>query len=53
MFTRHCIRFMLGYCTRKPAGGELKEPLMMNYGNKELILKFDCTRCEMQIYEKK
>ena len=49
MFTRHCIRHMLGYCKKTPAGKELPEPLTLLYKGERLTLHFDCKACEMTI----
>ncbi len=49
MFTRHCIRYMLGYCTKTPAGKQLPEPLTLLYKGERLTLHFDCRACEMTI----
>ena len=49
MFTRHCIRYMLGYCRKTPAGKELPEPLTLLYKGERLTLHFDCQACQMTI----
>lgn len=49
MFTRHCIRHMLGYCKKTPAGKELPEPLTLLYKGERLTLHFDCRACEMTL----
>lgn len=49
MFTRHCIRHMLGYCKKTPAGKELPEPLTLLYKGERLTLHFDCKACQMTI----
>ena len=49
MFTRHCIRHMLGYCKKTPAGKELPEPLTLLYKGERLTLHFDCKACEMTL----
>lgn len=49
MFTRHCIRYMLGYCRKTPAGKELPEPLTLLYKGERLALHFDCQACQMTI----
>ncbi len=51
MFTRHCIRYMLGYCKKTPAGRQLAEPLTLLYKGHRLALHFDCVACEMTIQE--
>lgn len=49
MFTRHCIRYMLGYCRKTLAGKELPEPLTLLYKGERLALHFDCQACQMTI----
>ena len=49
MFTRHCIRYMLGYCSKTPSGKELPEPLTLLYKGERLALHFDCQACQMTI----
>lgn len=51
MQCRHCIRFSLGYCTRrggrKPAW---REPLYLELGDKRRFrLEFDCKDCQMNV----
>lgn len=53
MFTRHCIRHMLGYCKKTPAGKELSEPLTLLYKGERLTLHFDCRACEMTVQREK
>lgn len=50
MFTRHCIRHMLGYCKKTPAGKKLPEPLTLLYKGERLTLHFDCHACEMTLH---
>ena len=50
MYSRHCIRFMLGYCLRTPQGKELKEPLTLHYNGRDLPLRFDCKECMMLVH---
>ncbi len=49
MFTRHCIRYQLGYCKKTLAGTQLTEPLTLLYKGHRLTLHFDCSACEMTI----
>ncbi len=51
MFTRHCIRYLLGYCRKSPAGSQLAEPLTLLYKGHRLTLHFDCATCEMTVQE--
>ena len=50
MYSRHCIRFMLGYCLRTPQGKDLKEPLTLHYNGRDLPLRFDCKECMMLVH---
>ena len=52
MFTRHCIRHMLGICKKTPAGSKFPDPLTLLYKGQKLQLHFDCTACEMTLYKK-
>lgn len=54
MQCRHCIRFMLGGCTKhnKPYK-KFKEPLHLVHGNSRFLLSFDCNACEMKIIKEK
>jgi len=51
MFTRHCIKYSLGWC---PKGNNVlhnyTEPFYLVYNDKKLRLAFDCKKCEMKIY---
>ncbi len=52
MFTRHCLKYSLGACTRyspKPVKTVVM-PLFLEYQGKELILKFDCIHCQMLVF---
>ena len=49
MFTRHCIRYMLGICKKTPAGSKFPDPLTLLYKGQKLQLHFDCTACEMTL----
>ncbi len=51
MFTRHCIRYMLGYCKKTPAGNQLSDPLILLYKGHRLSLQFNCAACEMTLRE--
>ena len=48
MFTKYCIKYQLGYCSRQKPQSGLKEPLTLITGSHKLLLKFDCVNCEMQ-----
>jgi putative protease len=53
MTCKHCLKYYLGQCSKTKAGkqAKLSEPLSLvnNHGQK-LELKFDCGRCQMEIY---
>lgn len=52
MFTRHCIKFSLGWCPKH--GGQkhpFKEPFFLLYNDTKLKLEFDCKNCEMKVYQ--
>lgn len=52
MTSRHCVLRELGICLReaRAAGKRLPElPLKMKGASREMYLKFDCKRCEMQV----
>lgn len=52
MQCRHCIRYSLGWCTKK--GGmrkDLKDPLFLKLGDgRKFRLEFDCRHCQMNVY---
>lgn len=51
MTTRHCILRELGICKKTPAFAKckIKEPLAITSGPNAFTLRFDCSRCEMQL----
>ncbi len=51
MFCKHCILFTMGMCKKRSPEklSEWKEPFFLSSKNHELELKFDCSKCEMQI----
>ena len=54
MFTRHCIKFALGWCVREnKVKHKYKEPFYLLYNNTRLRLDFDCKLCEMRVYRDK
>ncbi len=57
MFTKHCIKYEMGWCPREKASAgssEIpKEPLFLKNNNQRFELKFDCKKCEMHIFEVK
>ncbi len=53
MFTKHCLRYSLGYCPRlAKENTSLKEPLYLLSSQGRLELEFDCRQCEMYVYKR-
>lgn len=53
MTTKYCIKEELHLCPFKAEHAkapEMKEPLYLNDGNQKYKLRFNCQRCEMEIY---
>ncbi|MDR1743159.1 MAG: U32 family peptidase [Dysgonamonadaceae bacterium] len=52
MFTRHCLKFALGWCPRETKEKTpYTEPLYLRTAQSQFRLKFDCAKCEMQVVE--
>ncbi len=51
MFTRHCIRRILGHCLREKNRNIWKAPLYLQYKDIRLRLEFNCRLCEMHVYK--
>lgn len=52
MFTRHCIKYALGWCPKETESkNPYKEPFFLVYNNTRLRLSFDCRQCEMRVFE--
>ncbi len=49
MTTRHCILREIGMCKKTNPGRKLNEPLSITSGERNFRLRFDCSRCEMQV----
>ncbi len=49
MFTKHCIKFTMGWCPKEGYKSEFKEPLFLKNNNQIYKLTFDCKLCEMKI----
>ncbi len=50
MTCRYCLLFELGHCRKTNPYPRDKEPRYLRLRNgKELLLKFDCKRCEMTV----
>ena len=55
MTTKYCVKYELGKCPRyhsETRGEKLIEPLVLKNGENEYKLKFNCSPCEMEIWEK-
>lgn len=55
MVTKYCVKYELNKCPRyqrDTMGEKLTEPLVLNHGEVEYKLKFNCKPCEMEIWEK-
>jgi len=53
MFTKHCIKYEMGWCPREGKSVELKEPLYLKNNDQRYELHFDCKKCEMHIFSAK
>jgi len=53
MFTKHCIKYEMGWCPREGKSSELKEPLFLKNNDQRYELRFDCKKCEMHIFATK
>jgi collagenase-like PrtC family protease len=51
MFTKHCIRYELGWCPRLGQTMPVTEPLLLKHANHSFRLEFDCKQCEMRVYK--
>ncbi len=50
MFTRHCVKYSLGWCPKTGEGKHpYKEPFFLRSNNTRLKLVFDCKKCEMSV----
>ena len=49
MFTKHCIKFTMGWCPKEGYKATFKEPLFLKNNNQTYELTFDCKACEMRI----
>ena len=51
MFCRHCIKYALGICTKnRKRDLKIQEPLFLtSQDGRQFRLKFDCSRCQMEI----
>ncbi|WP_106830831.1 peptidase U32 family protein [Parabacteroides pacaensis] len=52
MFTKHCLRYSLGYCPHYQKNkSPYKEPFYLVYNTMRLRLQFDCKNCMMVVYK--
>ena len=52
MFTKHCLRYSLGYCAHYQKNkSPYKEPFYLVYNTTRLRLQFDCKNCMMVVYK--
>lgn len=49
MFTKHCIKYEMGWCPREGKTSEMKEPFRLKNNDQEYELRFDCKKCEMHV----
>jgi len=49
MFTKHCIKFTMGWCPKEGYKATFKEPLFLRNNDQVYELTFDCKACEMRI----
>lgn len=49
MFTKHCIKYTLGWCPKEGYKAAFKEPLFLKNNDQVYQLTFDCKVCEMHI----
>lgn len=50
MCTRYCLRRELGCCLKTQAGMGLPKELFLRNGNVTLQLRFNCVKCEMEVF---
>jgi putative protease len=50
MFTKHCIKYEMGWCPREGFKDKIEEPLYLKNNDQRYELRFDCKKCEMQIF---
>lgn len=49
MFTKHCIKYTMGWCPKEGFKATFKEPLFLRNNDQVYELTFDCKLCEMRI----
>lgn len=50
MFTKHCVKFEMGWCPREGKTMPVAEPLLLHHGHQQFRLEFDCKKCEMHVF---
>jgi putative protease len=49
MFTKHCIKYEMGWCPREGGKSPFPEPYYLQQKDQRFELKFDCVKCEMLV----
>ena len=49
MFTKHCIKYEMGWCPREGNKSTISEPLFLENNGQKFRLNFDCVKCEMLV----
>jgi putative protease len=49
MFTRHCIKYEMGWCPKTGKKDTPPEPFKLRHQNYNFRLEFDCKACEMRV----
>lgn len=49
MFTKHCIKYEMGWCPKEGHTMPVAEPLSLRHGIQRFGLSFDCKKCEMHV----
>lgn len=49
MFTKHCIKYEMGWCPREGHKPTFREPLYLRNNDQRYELRFDCAKCEMMV----
>ena len=50
MFTKHCVKYEMGWCPREGKTMPVSEPLSLHHGHQQFRLEFDCKKCEMHVF---
>lgn len=49
MFTKHCVKYEMGWCPREGQTMPVAGPLVLSHGQQRFRLEFDCRNCEMHV----